>query len=143
MKTIVITGATSGIGTQIAKQLLELGHKVVIVARDSANTKAVFSELKTINSSAEVVFESCDLADLEQVGALAVRLNKLPVIDVLINNAGLEMAARHENPQGFELSWAVNYLAPVKLTNALLPKLLEKPGARIVFTSSMVEKWGN
>jgi len=142
MKTIIITGATSGIGYETAKSLCSLGHNLVIIARDSANSRQVFQELQAINPQAKLSLELCDLADLKQVKALATRLLKLPRIDVLINNAGLEMATRHESPQGFELTWAVNYLAPFLLTRLLLPKLLENPGARIVNTSSLVEKWG-
>ncbi len=143
MKTILITGATSGIGKETAKSLLLLGHRVIIVGRDSDTTRSAFEELRNLSTKVNAILEYCDLADLEQIKDLASRIKASNhEINVLINNAGLEMATRQVSTQGLELTWAVNYLAPVLLTELLLPTLLKNPGSRVVMTSSLVEKWG-
>ena len=143
MKTIVVTGANSGIGRSITEQLLQSKNKVVMVVRDTDKSREVFEDLKSKFGAENLQMEFCDLADLTNVKNLADRLNKFERINVLINNAGLEMAQRHESAQGFEMTLAVNYLAPFYLTKMLLPKLLQHKGSRIVNTSSLVEKWGN
>lgn len=143
MRTIVITGANSGIGKEIARLLLKEENEVVAVVKRSKKSEQAFTELNSAKSPhSKLLVEYCDLSNLDEVSLLVDRLKSYPRIDVLINNAGLESSERRESPQGFELSWAVNFLAPVMLTTSVIPKLLEHPGARVIFTSSLVEKWG-
>ncbi len=142
MKNIVVTGATSGIGYQICLQLLSLGQHVIMIGRKSEKTDMARDKLKEIFPTGQLDLYYCDLADLDNVRELAASLAKFPKIDVLINNAGLESSIRRVSPQGFELTWAVNFLAPVLLTTLLLPNLFANIGSRVIFTSSLVEKWG-
>lgn len=142
MKTIVVTGANSGIGFEICKLLLQKQHRVIMVARDSKKTTEAFESLKKIFPESELFIEKCDLSDLNNIKKLADQLNTYQNIDVLINNAGIELSQRQENQQGFELTWAINYLAPVFLTHLLIPKLIKSQNSRVIFTSSLVEKWG-
>jgi NAD(P)-dependent dehydrogenase (short-subunit alcohol dehydrogenase family) len=141
-KTILVTGANSGIGKEICAGLAELGHNIIVVGRKSEKTDLAYNEIKNTFPKSSVYLEYCDFADLEQVVKLAKAIEKYPELNVLINNAGLEMSMRNISKQGYELTLAVNYFAPFFLTELLIPKLIESAPARIIMTSSLVEKWG-
>lgn len=116
MKTVLVTGATSGLGRYLAERLAG-DHTVLVHGRDRARTE----ELAAAIGGRPYV---ADLADLEQVRRLATAL---PPVDVLINNAGIGYGtAREVSAQGHELRFAVMYLAPVLLTRLLLPRLGEQ-----------------
>lgn len=127
-KTIVVTGASSGIGAAAARRLAGDGATVVIVGRDERRTNAIADEL---GADRHVV----DFTRLDDVRALADKLNKLDRIDVLANNAGGMFSERLITEDGFEMTFQVNHLAGFVLTQALLPKLLESRGS-VVNTSS-------
>lgn len=128
-KTIVITGASDGIGACAAKKLKELGHDVIIVGRNPNKTKKVADELN-------VKYYIADFAKLSDVKELAKNLNKLDHIDALLNNAGAAMDKRKETIDGFEQTFQVNVLASFLLTYLLLDKLC-KNHANVVQTSSI------
>jgi NAD(P)-dependent dehydrogenase (short-subunit alcohol dehydrogenase family) len=129
-KTIVITGASDGIGAAAARRLHESGDKIVVIGRSEAKTTAVAAELGAD-------YFVADFADLAQVRALADKIrSEYPRIDVLVNNAGL-MAKRGEvTPDGFGTTYQVNYLAPFLLTTTLLDLLIESKAAIVNTTSS-------
>lgn len=132
-KTIVITGASDGIGATAARKLSADGHQIVIIGHSPDKTKAVANEL---NAPYYIV----DFTRLDDVEALAEKLSAdLPTIDVLVNNAGGIMRERQLTGDGFEKTLQVNYLAPFLLTNLLLPKLVEN-NARVINTSSVAHK---
>ncbi len=132
-KTIIITGASDGIGAEAARQLTALGHKVVIVGRSKEKTTAIASEL-------QVPFFVADFADLQQVRKLASNVIKdYPHIDVLVNNAGGIMGKRQLTVDGHEKTFQVNHLAPFLLTNLLLPVLISSRTS-ILNTSSVANK---
>ncbi|MFF5792112.1 SDR family NAD(P)-dependent oxidoreductase [Paeniglutamicibacter sp. NPDC012692] len=133
-KTIVITGASDGIGASSARQLKDLGHQVVVVGRNPEKTKAIAAEL-----GAE--FHLTDFSDLAQVRRLAAELlAAYPRIDVLANNAGgIFSPIRETTVDGFELTFQVNYLAPFLLTQLLLDRLLDSQ-ATVVNTSSLANR---
>lgn len=132
-KTIVITGASDGIGTAAARQLVRDGHSVVIVGRNPGKTKAIADEL-------DAPYYVTDFSELDDVETLAEKLlADIPQIDVLINNAGGIMGKRQLTDDGFEKTLQVNHLAPFLLTNLLLPKLVEHK-ARIINTASVAHK---
>lgn len=134
-KTIVVTGASDGIGAAAAAQLAASGHQVVVVGRSSAKTKQV---AEAIDAEYFVV----DFTELAQVRALAAELLAgYPRIDVLANNAGGQMAARTLTVDGYEKTFQVNHLAPFLLTTLLLDRLVESR-ASVVNTSSMASKMG-
>lgn len=133
-KTIVITGASDGIGAAAAAQLTEQGHQVVIVGRSPEKTGRLAEQLS-------VRYYLADYTDLDQVQALGEQLSAdLPRIDVLANNAGtIGSNTREETPDGHEFSFQVNYLAPWYLTALLLPQLLADR-ATVINTSSMIHR---
>jgi NAD(P)-dependent dehydrogenase (short-subunit alcohol dehydrogenase family) len=128
-RTIVITGASDGIGAASARQLHGAGERVVIVGRDPAKTDAVATSLG-------VDAFVCDFGDLASVRELAASLlARYDRIDVLANNAGGIFGARSVTADGFERTFQVNHLAPFLLTN-LLRERLESSGASVIQTAS-------
>jgi NAD(P)-dependent dehydrogenase (short-subunit alcohol dehydrogenase family) len=129
-QTIVITGASDGIGAAAARRLSADGHEVVLVGRSAQKTAAVADELGAASYVA-------DFSDLGQGRVLAGELGQAyPRIDVLANNAGGIMGHRRLTRDGFELTFQVNHLAPFLLTNLLLP-VLTASGAKVIQTSSI------
>jgi NAD(P)-dependent dehydrogenase (short-subunit alcohol dehydrogenase family) len=132
-KTIVITGASDGIGAAAARALVADGHHVVVVGRDPGKTNAVADELGTERHVA-------DYARLDDVRALAAALAAAhPRIDVLANNAGGIRGARRLTADGHEETFQVNHLAPFLLTSLLMDTLLASSAA-VVTTSSMASR---
>ena len=136
-KVFLITGATEGIGKAAARSLAQRGAEVVVVGRDRAKTERVVSELGAEARGGHV---SSIIAELSRVsGALAVArefASNHERLDVLINNAGAIFDERRLNPDGIEMTFALNHLAYFALTTRLLPLLTKTPGARVVSTSS-------
>ncbi|OAN42671.1 SDR family NAD(P)-dependent oxidoreductase [Microbacterium sp. H83] len=132
MRTIVITGASDGIGAAAARQLASSGDRLILVGRSPEKTRAVAEE-----SGGEHL--TADFARLDDVRELAARLIDLTGdggIDVLANNAGGIFGDRTPTVDGHEKTIQVNHLAPFLLTNLLLPSLLRTGGA-VVNTSSV------
>jgi NAD(P)-dependent dehydrogenase (short-subunit alcohol dehydrogenase family) len=135
-RTVVITGASSGIGAAGAVALARLGATVVPVGRDERRLAKVAREV-----GAEGV--RADLASLSEVRRLADELlARHERIDVLVNNAGVMPGRRQVTEDGLELTLAVNHLAPFLLTNLLLDRLRESAPARVVTTSSIAHTGG-
>ena len=132
-KRAVVTGATSGLGVPLARALADAGAEVVVVGRDPARTARVVGEI-----GGKARGEIADFASLKAVAALAERIGDAP-LDILVNNAGLINLSRKLSGDGYELTLAVNHLAPFLLTERLLPALRAAPAARIVTTSSAAE----
>ena len=133
-KTVVITGATSGIGEVAAIRLAEQGARIVFTARDRARADDTMAALKKANPSVEHAFHMADLSTLAEMKRVAGELAREPQIDVLINNAGALFNKRQETVDGLEMTFALNHMAYFVITNLLLGKL--KPGARIVTVAS-------
>lgn len=129
-RTIVITGASDGIGAAAARMLANPGDTLVVVGRSAAKTQAV---ARAVEADSFVA----DFTDLAQVRALAAELlAKYPRIDVLANNAGGIMApGREETVDGFEKTFQVNHLAPFLLSNLLMDRLVASR-ASVINTSS-------
>jgi NAD(P)-dependent dehydrogenase (short-subunit alcohol dehydrogenase family) len=133
-RTIVITGASDGVGAAAAKRLSRSGENVVVVGRSPRKTAAVADALGADSFVA-------DFADLAQVRDLAGRLlDAYPRIEVLANNAGGMMNSRETTVDGFEKTFQVNHLAPLLLTTLLLDRLVECH-ASVLNTSSMANKF--
>ena len=136
MKTILVTGASDGIGFETARALLKLGHTVLVHGRHAERAQQAVDRLEATGSRARPVWG--DFALWGEVVELAHQVREAsPRLDVLINNAGLYAAQRRLTADGFELTMAVNHFAPFLLTHHLLPVLENTPGARIVNVSSM------
>ena len=132
-RTIVITGASDGIGAAAAVRLSRSGENVVVVGRSEHKTAAVGAQIGADHFTA-------DFADLAQVRELAERLLRhCPQIDVLANNAGGFMGRREVTVDGHEKTFQVNHLAPFLLTTLLLERLIESRAA-VLNTSSVGNK---
>src|SRR5437879_5014354 len=139
-KTVLITGATSGIGYQTAAGLLRLGAQVVMVSRDPTRGEQTRSRLMEQTGSQRVHVFLGDLASHESIRALAESfLQRAPRLEVIINNAGVIEPRRRLSANGIEMTLAVNLVAPFLLTNLLLERLRESMPSRIVNVSSAAQ----
>lgn len=135
--TALVTGATDGLGKEVARQLAALGAFVIVHGRDEARGTAAVQAIRA-NGKGGAVFRQADFGSLAEVRALADWVGEQHGgIDLLINNAAATVGERRESADGFELAFAVNHLAPFLLTRLLLPKLEANAPARIVNVSSM------
>ena len=138
MSTVLITGATSGLGRYVAFELVRGGHVVLAHGRDHTRTERLVDELRTEGRAEGFVADLASLAEVRTLGARVAEAH--PELDVLINNAGVgggpPGSGRELSADGHELRLAVNYLAPVTLTRALLPVLRANRPARIVNVGS-------
>lgn len=142
MLTILVTGATDGIGLATARALAALGHQVLMHGRNAAKGQAAAQAVRAAAAArdGEVRFLQADFASLAQVRRLAAELDSLPRLDVLINNAGCVNLSRRVTADGFETTFAVNHLAPFLLTNLLLTKIRDSAPARIVTVASSAHR---
>jgi NAD(P)-dependent dehydrogenase (short-subunit alcohol dehydrogenase family) len=139
---VLITGATSGIGKQTAYQLAEKGLRIFIVGRDEEACRGVVNSLRPVESGDHGYFV-CDLSSMAQINILAGEIhNRLPCLNVLINNAGCVNSSRTLTDEGLERTFAVNHMSYFYLTNQLLPLLRVQPGARIVSVASDSHYYG-
>ncbi|MBV7244948.1 SDR family NAD(P)-dependent oxidoreductase [Streptomyces sp. MW-W600-10] len=141
-RTTLITGATQGLGRGIAFDLAARGQTVLLHGRDRARLDAVAAEVRAAAPDATVRTYLADLADLDQIHALAARIREAePRLDALVNNAvvggGPDPHVRQLSRQGHELRFAVNHLAPYALARGLLPLLTESAPARVVNIASI------
>ncbi len=140
-KYCLVTGATHGIGTETARALAAGGAHVLVHGRDFSRARAVAEALRGDTANPEVHAVQADFASLADVRRLAKELSgRLPRLDVLINNAGMMSAARGTSAEGYDLTFAVNHLAPFLLTNLLLSKLKDSAPARIVVVASAAHR---
>jgi NAD(P)-dependent dehydrogenase (short-subunit alcohol dehydrogenase family) len=136
-KTIVITGATSGIGAVAARALAQQGARIVIVARNRERAEQTLSDLRAANPAAEHAAFYADLSRLREMKRVAEQIAAAePKIDVLMNNAGLIAARNRLTEDGLELMFATNHMSYFVLTRLLLERLRAAGGARIVSTAS-------
>lgn len=135
-RTCLVTGATSGIGREIAAGLAKLGATVVLVGRDRAKCE---SAMQYVSGSSSYLI--ADLSSQAEVRRLAEEfLQKYSGLHVLVNNAGVFMADRNTTVDGIEYTFAVNHLAPFLLTNLLFERLKASAPARVVTTSSVAHR---
>ncbi|MGC1458251.1 MAG: SDR family oxidoreductase [Steroidobacteraceae bacterium] len=140
-KVCVITGGTDGIGKAAAHDLAVQGAKLLIHGRDPDKGARIVAELKARSRNPEIDFLQADFASLAEVRRLAAALTaRAPRVDVLINNAGGFFGRRTLSQDGYEMTFAVNHLAPFLLTHLLLDILKSTPQSRIVTTASAAHK---
>jgi NAD(P)-dependent dehydrogenase (short-subunit alcohol dehydrogenase family) len=134
-RTVLVTGATRGIGEATATALGSLGARVGVVGRDRGRTEAAAARVIEAGGTADVFV--ADLSELAQVRRLAQEaLAAYPRLDVLVNNAGGFWASRHVTPDGYEHTFALNHLAPFLLTRLLRDRLVASAPSRVVTVSS-------
>ncbi len=141
-QVILITGTTDGLGKAVAMQLARTGATLLLHGRDEARGQQTLEEIRAQTGNTRLQWYRADFSQLSQVRALAERLaREQEHLDVLVNNAGIGTTLpgggrRQESEDGYELRFAVNYLAPFLLTRLLLPTLRQSAPARIVNVSS-------
>ena len=132
-RTIVITGGTGGIGFQSALGLAQTGDRVVITGRNRARGEASRQQIADETGNPDIVLVVGDLSSIAGIDALAhALLERLERIDVLVNNAGYLGSVHADSDDGIEMHFAVNVLAPWRLTHALLPALRAAGTARVL-----------
>jgi daunorubicin C-13 ketoreductase len=140
-RTVVITGASSGIGLAAAVQFAAHGDRVVLVGRDPARLANAVAQVRAVSDGVEPAHFRADFAVLDDVRRLATELlAAYPSIDVLANNAGGMVRSYRRTVDGFEATLQSNHLAPFLLTHLLLDPLR---GGRVVNTASMAHRTGN
>ena len=140
-KTVLITGATDGIGKETACRLAEKGARVVIVGRSRDKGAAAVAELKARTRNEAIDFLQADLSVQQEVRRIAAAVTALvPRLDVLINNAGAIVFGRQETDDGLERTFALNHLNYFLLTNELMELLKASAPARIVNVASIAHR---
>jgi retinol dehydrogenase 14 len=137
-RVCVVTGASSGIGTETARGLAALGAHVIVTGRNAERTNAIAGELRA-QSRSEITAIVADLSSFEGVRALANAIDA-PAIHVLINNAGIWNPDRRLTKDGHEETFAVNHLAPFLLTKLLKDKLVRGAPSRVVAVTSRLHE---
>jgi NAD(P)-dependent dehydrogenase (short-subunit alcohol dehydrogenase family) len=137
-RTVLITGATSGLGRALAERLAGEGAAVLLHGRDEERGRSAVEEIRRATGNDRLRWYRADLASLADVQELADRVRAdHERLDVLVNNAGIgTVGPRAESADGYELRFAVNYLAPFLLSHLLEPLLAASAPARIVNVSS-------
>jgi NAD(P)-dependent dehydrogenase (short-subunit alcohol dehydrogenase family) len=134
---ILVTGATDGLGKRVAFELAATGATVLLHGRRRARLEATLEEAREETGSEKLGSYLADLSSLGEVRALAEQvLTEQDRLDVLVNNAGVIAEERRESEDGYQLTFAVNYLAHFLLTRLLLPLLLDSAPARVVNVAS-------
>ena len=145
-RTVVVTGATSGIGFELARILAGRGALLIGVGRDSKRCAEAGERIRRETGNPRVRFEVADLSSQAEVRELAGRIRGgNDRIDVLVNNAGCFASRRRQTVDGLELQFALNYLAGYLLTRLLLPVMAaptSSGGARVIMVSSAAHRRG-
>jgi NAD(P)-dependent dehydrogenase (short-subunit alcohol dehydrogenase family) len=143
VRTALVTGATDGIGLETARQLAAKGFRVLVHGRNLEKAERACERIARPLKPGRVEPVAGDLARMTEVVSLANSVAaKAPVLDVLLNNAGVHEPKRHLTEEGFESTMAVNHLAAFLLTHHLLGTVKRAPAGRIVTVSSMAHAGG-
>ncbi|XP_018534300.1 retinol dehydrogenase 13 [Lates calcarifer] len=142
-KTVLITGANTGIGKETSRDLARRGARVVMACRDLTRAERAAEEIRRTTGNGNVVIRHLDLASMYSVQQFAKDfLDSEDRLDILINNAGVMMCPKWLTEDGFETQLAVNHLGHFLLTNLLLPKLKSSAPSRVVNVSSIAHRGG-
>lgn len=137
LSTIVLTGATHGLGRVVASSLARPGVQLVLVARNETKAQATCRQLQQEAPGAAVNYVLADFANLRTVAEAGSRIAcEHPKVEILINNAGIHAFEQRVTPDGFSEMVSTNYLAPWLLTACLRPSLIAARSARVVTVGS-------
>ena len=140
-RTVIITGANTGIGKETAIDLAKRNARVILACRDVERGTRAEKEIKQASKSDEVSFKQLDLASFASIKKFAAEiLEEEPRIDILINNAGIMRCPYWKTEDSLEMQFGVNHLGHFLLTNLLLDRIKESPAGRIVVVSSSGHK---
>ena len=138
-KAIVVTGATSGLGFETSAKLYQMGAHIIGVGRNEERCRVAKEKLMALKGSGEVDYVLADLSSLQQIDQLAKSIGNIlgeGSLHALVNNAGAFSSYLSLTPEGHELQFAVNHLAPYYLTHHLMPYLQKAEDGRVVTVSS-------
>uniref|UniRef100_A0A8C1YP19 Retinol dehydrogenase 12, like n=2 Tax=Cyprinus carpio TaxID=7962 RepID=A0A8C1YP19_CYPCA len=142
-KTVIITGANTGIGKETAIDLAKRGARIIMACRDTEKAEAALKEVKDASGNQDVVTSRLDLADSKSIREFAEKINKEEKqVNILINNAGVMVCPYGKTADGFEMQIGVNHMGHFLLTYLLLDLIKRSTPARIVNVSSMAHQWG-
>lgn len=142
-KTIIVTGANTGLGLSDARLLAQKGAAVILACRNIEKGEAAAQSIRAIVPNADLRVWALDLSSMASVREFAARCEKeCERVDVLINNAGVMMPPKMETADGFELQFGTNHLGHFLLTGLLLPLLNKAPAPRVVSLSSIAHRSG-
>ena len=140
-KTILVTGANSGIGLEAVKLFAANGAEVILACRNTAKAEAAVEQVREQTPDARLIVMPLDLADLASVKAFVVALKeRISKLDILLNNAGLMAPPLQRTKDGFEIQFGTNHLGHFALTGPLLDLLEAAPAPRIVQISSLADR---
>lgn len=143
-KTVLISGATNGIGKVTAVELAKLGAQVVIIGRNPVKTADTLREIQAASSNTDVHALTADLSSMAEVRRVANEFKaQFKRLDVLLNNAGGVFASREETVDGYEMTFALNHLSYFLLTHLLLDMLKASAPSRIVNVASDAHSMGS
>lgn len=143
-RTVLITGATDGIGKQTAIELAKLGYRVIIHGRNKECVQQTANEIQHTTNNTQLSSLVCDLSSLHAVRNLAEEIkSNYDRLDILINNAGVYMKHRVLTEDGYETTFAVNHLSHFLLTNLLLDTINKSDNGRIINISSVAHLRAN
>jgi NAD(P)-dependent dehydrogenase (short-subunit alcohol dehydrogenase family) len=140
-KHAIVTGANSGLGLHTALELARHGASVVLAARSRVKGEQALERVRAAAQGGRLELRRLDLADLDSVREFASRSDE--PLDILVNNAGVMAIPPRQTVDNFEMQLGVNHLGHFALTGLLLPRLLERPGARVVTVSSTAHRMGS
>lgn len=141
-RTMLVTGANTGLGFEASKVLAARGARVLLGCRSEEKAERAVAEIVAEVPDAVLEFVPLDQADLASVRHAAAQVSDENRLDVLVNNAGIMMPPRELTVDGFESQFGVNHLGTFALTSLLLPKLQQQEGSRVVLTSSIAHRGG-
>jgi len=142
-RTAVITGATGGLGYEMALALARAGSEVILTGRDDRKGRSAIEKISREVAGAKVGYEHLDLASLASVADFAQRMHARHSLDLLISNAGvMALPRRQTTADGFEMQFGTNYLGHFALTARLMPLLRRASGPRVVSVSSLAHRTG-
>ena len=142
-RVALVTGANSGLGQAVSRELARRGARVIMAARDHSRGETAVAEVARAAPGARVELLDLDLASLTSVRAAAAEIaDRVERLDLLVNNAGIMMVPRGETEDGFERQLGTNHLGHFALTGLVLPLLRRSDDARVVTTSSLAANSG-
>ncbi|XP_038582229.1 retinol dehydrogenase 12 isoform X2 [Micropterus salmoides] len=141
-KTVIITGANTGIGKETARDLARRGARIVMACRDLERAEEARAEILEDTGNENVIIRKLDLSDTKSIRAFAELINREEKqVNILINNAGIMMCPYSKTVDGFEMQLGVNHLGHFLLTYLLLDLIKRSAPARIVVVASVAHTW--
>jgi NAD(P)-dependent dehydrogenase (short-subunit alcohol dehydrogenase family) len=142
-RTVIVTGANSGLGLETARALARKGASVIFACRSEEKAEAAIADVRMEHPKAALRFIALDLGNLESVHAFSESvLGECDRLDLLVNNAGVMVPPLGRTTDGFELQLGTNYLGHFVLSARLLPLYSNTPGSRVVTLSSIAHRIG-